>query len=396
MIDEDLNKKVCEFNKYMRVRYFHGMLLDDKDFTTEQQYHIGKRKLLNRMLHGWGVVCGLDIEWEKGKKWLKIMPGMAMDCHGNEILVCDPVTIDLTKTACFETTAAPEGQMTAEDCKQQEQTGQLKVCYIGICYDEKSAAPVPVYIPGEECEKRECDHSRWKEGFCIDILKSCPEQYPSAPGIITQLLGCEPEDGKNGQSTQQTDAKKDPEVIACQDKFLEEYCKKPPPCPECCTEKQYVGLGKIVLNPKREIEEVIINECRRYVISGNLIRYLISSTLTGLNNRYQLLKDGQPVGPIPDPNILHGNPLHALCWLLKHILIHGNEIGEKDKKKKVSEKEVVAGIVAIKQEVDDKHQYYEKQVQDLHEQCQFLREALKKTTSWQDMKKRINKQYPSE
>ena len=67
----DKDKTFCDYNEFRRLRYFHGMLLDDKDFQAEQQYHAGKRRLLNRMLHGSGVVCGLDIKGKKDGQWIE-------------------------------------------------------------------------------------------------------------------------------------------------------------------------------------------------------------------------------------------------------------------------------------------------------------------------------------
>ncbi len=44
---------------FERNRYFYGKLLTVRDFEVEQRYHSGKRALLNRLVHGAGVVCGL-------------------------------------------------------------------------------------------------------------------------------------------------------------------------------------------------------------------------------------------------------------------------------------------------------------------------------------------------
>ena len=44
---------------FERNRYFYGKLLTVRDFEVEQRYHCTKRALLNRLVHGAGVVCGL-------------------------------------------------------------------------------------------------------------------------------------------------------------------------------------------------------------------------------------------------------------------------------------------------------------------------------------------------
>ena len=45
-----------------RLRYFHGQPLSALDLRREQAYHLDKARLHNRLLHGWGFVCGLEVE----------------------------------------------------------------------------------------------------------------------------------------------------------------------------------------------------------------------------------------------------------------------------------------------------------------------------------------------
>ena len=44
-----------------RNNYFYGKLLTVRDFEMEQHYFNIKRRLINRILHGAGVVCGLGV-----------------------------------------------------------------------------------------------------------------------------------------------------------------------------------------------------------------------------------------------------------------------------------------------------------------------------------------------
>jgi hypothetical protein len=68
-----------------RVRYFAGQLLGPADFAADQEYHRAKQHLLNRHLHGWGVVDGLDVEVAGGE--VVVSPGFALDRYGREIVV---------------------------------------------------------------------------------------------------------------------------------------------------------------------------------------------------------------------------------------------------------------------------------------------------------------------
>jgi hypothetical protein len=71
-----------------RVRYFAGMLLSAEDLKTDQNYYQEKRKMHNRCLHGYGVVCGLEVSMWKGG--IRVSPGVALSCTGDEIVVGNP------------------------------------------------------------------------------------------------------------------------------------------------------------------------------------------------------------------------------------------------------------------------------------------------------------------
>src|SRR5262245_41219860 len=82
---------------FTRLRYFHGQPLAAADLRREQAYHRNKARLHNRLLHGWGIVCGLDLrvaprsgcDDPKDPTAIEVilLPGAAIDCRGNEIVV---------------------------------------------------------------------------------------------------------------------------------------------------------------------------------------------------------------------------------------------------------------------------------------------------------------------
>jgi hypothetical protein len=160
-----------------RLKYFYGQMLGAYDFQTEQAYFREKLKLHNRCLHGYGVVCGLKVvpepvevpcgagpksdramlevkveelrarikeaekngrqtevadlkaEADKLCECLKQFPkdpcpeetptrvrigcGLALDCEGNELVVRQPLTIDLWRS------------LSPEDRKQVNPDGQI-------------------------------------------------------------------------------------------------------------------------------------------------------------------------------------------------------------------------------------------------------------------------------
>jgi hypothetical protein len=336
------DKSVCDYNKFRRLRYFHGMLLDEKDFREEQQYHANKRRLLNRMLHGSGVVCGLELKGKKGKKSIQVTPGLALDCSGNEIWVPKDLKIDLA--SLLPPKNKPKGE---PDCRPVDEEPNLKTYYIGIRYDERPTNPVSVYLPSGDCEERTCENSRWKEGYCVEIVECCYED--EKPGLLTNLCECEgngsldkekykdscgkcgpdPNETKDQAAGAQQDPKRAREWCECM--VFEEFCEKSVPCLECCScdHPCHVILGQIKINPENGLlETVCMNECRRYVLTGRLVQQVFLRILSGAEDRFQV-----KVGEDPAVNIFEEgekfadyiyNPIKALCWLLPYYLKGGD------------------------------------------------------------------------
>jgi hypothetical protein len=85
----------------LRNNYFDGKRLATQSFRIEQGYGIERRHLLNRAIHGWGVVYGYEITAEPldnckkqpqvGK--LGIGPGLALDQCGRELLQTGTVAV---------------------------------------------------------------------------------------------------------------------------------------------------------------------------------------------------------------------------------------------------------------------------------------------------------------
>jgi hypothetical protein len=76
---------MCIANEAERINFFHGRLLTEKDFTTEQQYFIQKQRNHNRYLHGWGVVSRLAVTVQGTT--VVVDPGVAIDGEGNDIIL---------------------------------------------------------------------------------------------------------------------------------------------------------------------------------------------------------------------------------------------------------------------------------------------------------------------
>jgi hypothetical protein len=70
-----------------RPNYFTGRLLTAEDFQAEQDYHRSKAQRHNRLLHGSGVVVGLQVSVENSTAGsaIVVQPGFALDPAGREV-----------------------------------------------------------------------------------------------------------------------------------------------------------------------------------------------------------------------------------------------------------------------------------------------------------------------
>ena len=71
-----------------RLNYFNGQRLAAGDLRTEQRYHMGMRRVLNRSLYSEGIVTGLEVTPDPGSTHRVIVGhGLAFDNQGREIFV---------------------------------------------------------------------------------------------------------------------------------------------------------------------------------------------------------------------------------------------------------------------------------------------------------------------
>ena len=140
-----------------RVRFFDGMLLSKADFQVEQQYLRDKRTMHNRVLHGYGVVSGLDVSILKGT--IRVSPGLALSCTGDEIVVDERLVVPL-----------PETRSSA---------------YLTIRYEERGIDPVPAPAGGG------VENSRIEETFEISFQAHDPcHEHTRAKSARSRALGC--------------------------------------------------------------------------------------------------------------------------------------------------------------------------------------------------------------
>jgi hypothetical protein len=182
----------------IRLRYVTGLMLTANDFLKEQDYFREKLKLHNRCLHGYGTVCGLKVvplqtipppspptqqkPYEASKDdralqpsaYVQIECGLALDCEGNELLVRNPLTVDLWK-----------------ELTDRERDGITKAgsgaLYLSICYCVQAIDPVRPVIP-DSCSAmmEECVYSKLRDSVHVKVATSPPAQNRCGEACCTK------------------------------------------------------------------------------------------------------------------------------------------------------------------------------------------------------------------
>lgn len=175
------NSQTCdciEMCPPIRNRYFYGKLLDVVNFELEQNYFNCKRWMLNRLVSGYGVVCGLGVQLY-GTQAVQVQPGLAIDKCGREIMVCAPSDPFLLPAPPPATTTTPgtTGTISTNNLPLTGASSSPDCCdgtyiHLSICYHECPSDPVPAM--GGDCD----DH-----GLC-------------SPGSIRERYMLQKDDGK--------------------------------------------------------------------------------------------------------------------------------------------------------------------------------------------------------
>jgi hypothetical protein len=159
-----------------RLRYFHGQALGALDMRREQAYHLEKARLRNRLLHGWGIVCGLDVgtvpkqpcdpeDDTPDASIVVVQPGAALDRQGSEIVVRNPRELVLNAL------------LSEDELRQLRE--QPATVYLTLCYHEQPIDPSRPLLAAE-CEPvAACEYGRVRETYRICASTRRPDPGPA-------------------------------------------------------------------------------------------------------------------------------------------------------------------------------------------------------------------------
>lgn len=155
---DDTGPDGCQPLARERLRYFTGRHLTARDFEDADAYHRSFRHLHNRVLHGWGVACGLEVEChprpECRRDRVVVRCGLALDCCGREIVVpCD--------------VASPPVDWDARPTTADKTPDRRFVLVLALGYRETAVEKVPVLYSPDACSTPAMQEGRIREGYAL-------------------------------------------------------------------------------------------------------------------------------------------------------------------------------------------------------------------------------------
>lgn len=154
---------------FERNRYYVGKLLTSADFQAEQSYGTHKRRFLNEMVLGSGIICGLGV-YSLDDLSVMVDSGVAIDGCGREIVLESPVVRKLSAVDGFE----------------QLQSERATLC---LRYREEDVHPVYTVRGQESGERYECN--RIREGWSLVLRDSeqvMPLEEPEPEFLASSVL----------------------------------------------------------------------------------------------------------------------------------------------------------------------------------------------------------------
>lgn len=179
-----------------RTHFYPRQIVQAPDLTQDQIYFREKLRRHNRLLHGWGIVCGARVRVGDKPGTVLVEPGYVLGPFGDEIVIGDLVEVDVTTQNlagdAVSGCAAPDPWCA--DVTIARPDG--RPVYLAIAYAEYSCRPVNVSASGCGCgcEADSCEYSRIRDSWRIRVLDELPPSYPEVlePPSLRTAVACPP------------------------------------------------------------------------------------------------------------------------------------------------------------------------------------------------------------
>ncbi|MGN0343766.1 MAG: hypothetical protein ACI4EC_02275 [Lachnospiraceae bacterium] len=150
---------------FERNRYYAGKMLTSADFQAEQTYFNNKRRFVNNLMYGSGIVCGCGV-FSLDDLSILVESGVAIDGLGREIVIDSSVVKKLSAIDGFE---------------------QLRTNNASLCLKYKESEVHAVYAVNQNESDREYEYNRISEGYQLFLMdtEDIPEEYEMETEFLT-------------------------------------------------------------------------------------------------------------------------------------------------------------------------------------------------------------------
>lgn len=152
--------KNLKYLNFDRNRYFYGKLLSVDDFELEQRYMNDKRRMLNRFIHGTGIVCGMNVV-PIDDETISVEAGIALDFAGREIVMNQPVVKKLSVIDGYESLPGDDKDGTH--------------LYLCVMYDEQEKEMVHSIAGAKAMGEQRVEYGKYAEGYHLYLTSREPE-----------------------------------------------------------------------------------------------------------------------------------------------------------------------------------------------------------------------------
>jgi hypothetical protein len=298
-----IQQQTCLIPTFERNRYFFGKPMTVRDFEAEQQYVINKTRLLNRLIHGVGILCGMQVSLPlavDGKFKVNISEGAALDCCGNLIIVNR-----LQDGVEVQGGGFPEGTY-----------------YLYVKFAECVRQPIMASANVSSCEEV-CSYNRIRETFEVFATREPPVTNSAAgnvePGLTVRppVASVSAAKAKAALVSPQPTAVVAPPPSNVRDTLCNEAAQKyfdehSSSCPRCDDPRVFLAViniagGKMNLNPDET------RRIRSVVFTNPMLQDLLCDHLADFNNPHhttaaqvKALQNINGVGNVPGKDFVAG------------------------------------------------------------------------------------------
>lgn len=171
-----------------RTRFFPRQLIAADDLNQEQAYHRQKLRNHNRFLHGWGVVCGCDVQpsgttatpWE-----IRVCPGYVLTPQGDEIWISSEITFDVATCVLSSDDPCAYARPCPPITRRALKTRKI---FLAVRHVDCHSRPVRVAPMGCSCDDVDCEYSRIRDGYELCCLADLPGTHTGEKPGCTELF----------------------------------------------------------------------------------------------------------------------------------------------------------------------------------------------------------------